>query len=735
MNESSLRNLLSAASLLLFLCLALTGCSAGTVDDAGCQFDADCPGGQCVEGLCTTFCENDLDCPVGYLCTNRVCQAFGDGTPDPAPEATPDPAPEATPDPAPEATPDPAPEATPDPAPEATPDPEPEATPDPEPEPDCLADADCADSQHCLGGACVDGCHNDGGCLVGQVCDLQSHTCVASPSSCGGETCLDAQWCDHFALECVSELPGQVCALDDDCPEGQECSPSNDADDLLVLVCRPDQGAGEDVCDENTECRSGFCANGSCFAACAEDGDCALEGARCSAVSVTPDEGFDYTLSTCRSVVPCGRDADCAQSEVCTLVPVGEGLEAMCVQAQGASPSGTPCQEDAECASGACFGDSIRRCLGVCTEDVDCQPSNNACLAVSFLLDDGGTPDDPLDDATVEHNVCDWSEGSGSACASNSQCRDEICALEIEDDLFITECRPAWGSAGAGEACQNSNDCQAGLCLVGDICHGACETSADCLGGTVCQEVPVSEEEGAQTIRFCVEPPEVCASDLDCAQGLSCLPVSDPNTPNQVVGACVSAPNLGGLLAGQSCTADAQCASDFCMSQFGTEARVCYGICELGTDNGCNDGTVCYPNRVYLTFDQGTIPANDDRYDSTAACSADVGSMALCANDAGCAAGEICYPTSNRFWNAFELRCLDAFNPGGLGRGASCSADSQCASDFCVEGGFSNFCFTICANSSDCAGILLCQPAELTVNDRGTQSTLDDIADSVNVCQ
>ncbi len=758
----------------LVLMVGLTACAVGTQENESCSTNEDCSEGICLDGACVdAFCESDFDCPVGQICSDRACVPIGDGPPN---NATPNNNPNNTPNNGPNNTPNNNPNNDPNNNPNNDPNNNPNNDPnnnpnnDPNNDPNnnpggCMQDTDCSAEEHCENQTCVPGCHTDDGCLVGQVCDVDAHTCVTpgctgdeecpdgqvcdlesgdcvpAPVVCGDNTCDQGQWCDYFTLDCISELPGAECTSDAACNAGQACSPSNDADDNLVLVCRPDQGAsaGGEACENADECRSGLCVLGTCYEACAEDGDCQTDGATCRQIELTPVPEHAYDAPICLSVLPCDGDDACPDGEVCALVPVGDGLEALCSPQVGDLPAGSLCSDDAQCASGACFGNDIQRCLGICNEGDGCQPGNTACVEVNFLIDDNDTPDNTDDDVTAPFNICDWSEGTQQACQSNAQCGGgEICTLGTDDnDALGKFCRPAWGAGVAAAACTVDNDCQSGICLEADgICLGACAVDSDCLGDNLCAAVPLSNEPDAETLDLCVTPPDFCTSDLDCEGGNICQPVADPNVPNTIAGACLPPVGAGLGRAGESCTQNADCASDFCIQEFGGEGSVCYGICEEGTNRGCNDGTVCYPNMISLTFDQDTDSTLDDRYDSTTACMPDFGSFDQCNSDDGCAFGEMCYPLANRTRNAFEPRCVDAFNAGGVGPGGSCITDAQCAADFCVAGGlFSDFCFGLCATSGDCLGLTLCQPANLTVNTRGTDTDVDDITAPVNICQ
>ncbi len=745
---------------LLGFVVLLAGCAGGAQPEAECVNDNECPGGQCVDGSCQALaCTDDFQCPLGTLCLAGTCRGIDDNTPgdDAGGDADPgDTADTGLDSDAPEDT-------TPDTA-DDVPVPDVDDAADAEdtsdtadaPDPACAADSDCDADGWCSDGACVPGCHLDAGCLIGQECDLDTHSCVTAgcggdedcpdgetcdvdsgacvpvPVLCVGTECADGAWCDYFAEACIGALPGDACSTDVDCAEGQACGATNDGALRAQFRCLDvvGEGAGRAACAADAECRSGLCVRGACLQACGSSDDCEGEDAACATFTVTPSDngtpapGDDpaFQVATCVDSLPCTRNADCPEGQVCTVTSLGDDLAASCVPEEGAGVHGSACAADGDCRSGRCEGQAVRRCIGVCAGDDDCGPANTACVDLEFQVDD---------ERTQTFAVCDWAPGSGALCTDHAMCpRSEVCTLDLDGDDPRLVCRPPWGADGPGVGCELSNECQTGLCNQG-ACFGACTADATCLDGTACFDILFVE--GADAISMCAEPPPSCTSNDDCEEGLICLPFVDDEL-NMLVPYCLPEDNPGQASAGESCTEGADCASDFCVT-FEENMRFCYGVCDAG-GAGCADGTRCYPDQIHFTFDQGSPNTLDDRYDSTTTCLPDFGSYQACGANAQCSGGEMCFPTINEFANNFVNRCLDAFNPGGLEPGEACTTDAQCESNTCLPDLFGNVCFGTCRSGADCQfGQSCLEVYNFTVNDRGTENDdSDDIAVGVRQC-
>ena len=146
--------------------------------------------------------------------------------------------------------------------------------------------------------------------------------------------------------------------------------------------------------------------------------------------------------------------------------------------------------------------------------------------------------------------------------------------------------------------------------------------------------------------------------------------------------------------------------------------------------------TVCYPNRYFFVFDQLTDIDADDLYDSTPACSGDLGSYEPCLTDGSCAPGEFCRPFVNRTSTLFEPRCVRSFGPDGDFSPGPCEQHSDCDTGYCVNlrGRPEKVCRTLCLAESDCPGGMSCISVSFLLYDRGNDDPEDDIRDTVNVC-
>lgn len=798
---SGLRFALGAA--LCWLCVALVGCASGGDEDEGCRTQEECPGREiCVASKCTVLsCSNDFDCPVGTLCLGGFCEPVGvDTNNSRVPQDNNSSSPNNSNSPnnnAPDAGNNNAPDLSDlEDADEDTVEPDlvdpdlvdPEDMnedlsdgsdledadladgdePDME-EPSCQGDAECEASEFCQDSVCVPGCHRDEGCLLGLVCDLETHMCVSPgctsdaqcppeercnvesgaceprPVVCAGQECESGQWCDDFSATCMDTVPGDLCATASACGEGSACIPFTDDNGDAALACQDPRGdlpAGAD-CEDDAACAAGYCVLGQCYSPCADHADCGSDEVRCVAASVTagdngtpedPEDDPSYELSSCVRVDLCGSSADCDETSVCTVRPVGDEILPVCVPLAGDVSGGGPCRTSEECTSGLCIGQVHRVCAEICQEDEDCSQANTTCQDTSFASG-GDTPNDPSDDQVFSFSVCEWALDNGQNCASDADCAaGEVCTLGGTEEAPANLCRPAWGDVGAGALCETSNDCRSGICLDTNRCYGACSGDADCLEGSTCGSVSVGEG-GSVELSICVEPTQPCDSLEDCRDGWLCMPYE--SEPNVISGGCFPSTNAEGALPGEVCAADGDCASGSCIAD-GNGGR-CYGLCNPEGNVGCGAGTACYVDQVSFTFDQGTPDSFDDVYDSTTACLEDFGSFRECDGNSDCPGVEVCAPFDNKNRNGFQPRCIDAVRPNGDATGRQCFSDLECAL-FCAEfsGGLfrNNACFTLCEADRDCeAGYTTCETQTLLVNDRGTPNNRgDDITDELRIC-
>jgi hypothetical protein len=207
-------------------CVQSVDCSAACADGlwficaiSGCASDADCPGQECLGGLCSDpppapppTCASDLECPFGKLCVTT----HADGTRNCVETATNDRGP-------------------------------------------CDQDADCP-AGHCLfsGSGVVVGICSTG--AYGEVCFTDAS--CATGLQCKTDSVDPAGACSHAS----EHAP---CARDSDCQGG------------VCLASSCSFGEVGDDCRKNADCKSGFCGsgvsctNGEIDAFCAQDDQCA----------------------------------------------------------------------------------------------------------------------------------------------------------------------------------------------------------------------------------------------------------------------------------------------------------------------------------------------------------------------------------------------------------------------------------------------------------------------------
>ncbi len=239
----------------------------------------------------------------------------------------------------------------------------------------------CADSVSCVGA-----CTNDGGCLPETHCD--QGVCV--PDLPPGEPCQRSSQCDsNFCVDgvccgdlcngpCVScALPGKVgmCSPhesgtdpENDCPDAQFCGGNG----KCVGENRPDGSA----CDSAAQCASGFCADGVCCnAAC--DRSCESCDLPDASGTCTPYEAGTDPEMECPKAQLCAAPGVCAPENRPDGSPCDDdaycasGLCEDGVCAPVNRPNGSECAEDAYCASGHCAD-------GVCC-DLACDGTCEAC--------------------------------------------------------------------------------------------------------------------------------------------------------------------------------------------------------------------------------------------------------------------------------------------------------------------------------------------------------------------
>lgn len=273
---------------------------------------------------------------------------------------------------------------------------------------------------------------------------------------------------------------------------------------------------------------------------CAEDADCAA-----TETCAVADDGARICTSDCSAVNPC------PEGEACTQV---DGAR-ICVAA-GEGELGDECDDNAQCASGACvLAGETSVCVILCEDDSDCSGA-----ARCYTTDLARVCLTPVDDRVV-----------GEACTSPTQCDSGLCASQATDDATCV------APCGEGESCGGGTLCaelQSGerACLRGLDDGEICTTPDLCKSGRC-----VADDDGT---RICTG----ACPGWDCEPGWSCVA--------SLAGDRICMPNTDSRAAGETCESARDCEDPFCVN-FGEDIGVrCAPACEQ--DVLCDEPMVCW---------------------------------------------------------------------------------------------------------------------------------------------
>ena len=246
-------------------------------------------------------------------------------------------------------------------------------------------------------------------------------------------------------------------------------------------------------------------------------------------------------------------------------------------------------------------------CVPKCESDGDCETGTRC---------DTGTGD----------CIARGERKTGDSCSNNGQCNGGLC---IQSDGFPG----GYCSSGCGD---QFSGCEANAeCTTFDgqpVCMATCANDAACRDneGYKCRQIATRRDGDGndQAVSVCVPR---CQSNAECEDGSHC----DATSGDCEVGA--GDPNPIGAF----CTADSDCASDYCLSGDRYPNGLCAGDCA-----GCDAGTVC----GQTPDGQACIAACDADLDCRPGyvCGADGGCTTRCTGDADCTDGLRCSGSTGR---------------------------------------------------------------------------------------
>ncbi|MFU8804039.1 MAG: hypothetical protein ACNA8W_09550, partial [Bradymonadaceae bacterium] len=240
------------------------------------------------------------------------------------------------------------------------------------------------------------------------------------------------------------------------------------------------------------------------------------------------------------------------------------------------------------------------------------------------------------------------------ACSSQDDCATGYqCAVvtNTADTGLETVCIPNPGGSTNGNACTADSQCRGQLCFEG-LCSTPCERENQCGGGQICGPNTVSKDGHTANLDVC-EPLKECTSSLDCEGTRICNTLY--SVSGEVVAFC-GFPNDTGNQLGESCTENADCREDLCLSFSSNE-------CSLS----CAQNSDCGATQICTTYFPGVNLC-----------------MTPCTHNGSCSSlNNLCTYHINTDSNSVDYVCHEPFGTGTVGQ--ECDDWSDCATGVCLE--------------------------------------------------
>ena len=509
-------------------------------------------------------------------------------------------------------------------------------------------------------------------------------------------------------------------------------------EEVILPGCEPGEGCFGDLCDDNSDCQSGWCVQhmgeGVCSTQCQEEcpagwscqqvagtepdvvyicvsahanlcRPCAESG-DCKSVGGADDNCIDYGFegSFCGSPCADGEGTqECPWGFSCKTVATVDGVELpQCIADAGVCPCTdssvamglwTPCQVSNEW--GTCSGKRVCQEAGLseCDSGV---PAGEDCNGLDDDCDD--EIDEPLlvdgkyeelcdDDNQCTEDSCKGAEGCVNLLLDDGECTDGN-PCTVADNCTAGIC------AGNPVECDDANPCTDNACTETGGCEfppaaGSCDDGNPCTLADQCVD---GECEGTQVSCECLvdqdcellEDGDLCNGTLYCsAEVLPHLCMVDPDSvvecpepqgPNALCLAAFCAPGTGECSLVPA-NEQALCETDDACT-FGDRCQE--GVCAPGNQVNCNDGNVC----------------TDDGCDPEAGCVYEFNQVD-CNDGDVCTAGDQC--NAGECIGGLPLVCDDGNACNGV---ETCDPEAGCAAGQAL----------VCDDGNACNGAETCDP-------------------------
>lgn len=517
----------------------------------------------------------------------------------------------------------------------------------------------CTSGDSCMSGICSGGGPTDcsgetmgDNCLIAQCSEAQQCYAINDPTCCDVMTDADVDGfneCDDCNDTNGSVFPGATerCnGVDDDCDGLIDEDFDNDMDTFSVCAtdpllfdcddnaanvnpgapenCGPD-GTGnsiDDNCNGYVDEGCNPCdpndTDGDGVSECA--GDCAPNDGSVYPGAAEQCDGIDndcntYTRANCGVSDPCNFDGDndpsneadiCRDDQICACEVNGSGSctgAYLCTSFCNSSATGTPGDSSDGCtASQTCQYDLLRSAnVHGCAETTTIPGtlsggqacgSDDQCRSLSC--------DKICVGPGCNQKYCtDWC-GSDAYCPTSGA----VCRLSRTSANIDGRCWPSSnslvGSTPTGSSCSTDRDCVNGFCTAdgsSNYCTEACCQDSDCPSGYGCR----LDGDAIDTSYVFNDPNAAsCTADSQCPGGICFNNVCAWRLVETSPMCIRDETAQGSRVAGQACSSNSQCESNFCERTLG----VCVSPC--CDDSTCPTGLSCEFQRVQTTNDRIT---------------------------------------------------------------------------------------------------------------------------------
>lgn len=499
-----------------------------------------------------------------------------------------------------------------------------------------------------------------------------------------------------FAVGCGSDgntgggqTTSQACAIDADCPSGQQC---------VDQVCKASFVGG----DINT--------GGGSDTAAGTDATTGQDSTTSTDAGGQADTGGGGKSADC---APCQKDAECAEGYAC--VPLLNSTDHnFCVKL---------CDAEAECGSGMicqqattaqqkfcipptfkCEGCAVSGCKG--DESCDFTASPPVCIGVGGACAPCQIPKDCGEGLTCvkqgDSKICAPSCGGGATCPANSTCATfsggiTACSFAAETCCFGDTCAPAAACSGC------AGKCVAGKCV-------ECLKDSDCDGDSTClltsftctKATCPAEKPQKLVTGECVE----CTNDTHCAassKGPKCIGnACSPSNQNNECSVCKDpypgCVEINGTWSCVECSTDDDCSKKG-KGSCSAKTYTCSGTTQGGgpTSGSCKSDADCPAGTTGFVLACDT--ASGLCYDTNGQCD---NLTAFC----NAAAGSVCKPFDALGLGGGGLPQIPGLPGGGGGSTPATSGAGvcSCGSTGGSGGGWDDsICKALSLSTCDCA--------------------------------